>query len=93
MSNMRKYVMTLLSATLRNEDLNLARTRRLLEQFQFAARQQQDMSADVTFTLHGSVVMFYHFDPSFFQKAILSKLVAHLFAHADSLINRWQQFS
>ena len=72
MANMRKYLMNVLSTTLRTEDLNPTRLQELIEGFQFAARKERAISVDISFTLHGNTVIFFSFDQTFFQNAIFS---------------------
>ena len=54
-------MMELMGITMRDEDLNMNRVKEMMEDFNFAPRQQTDTSVDVVFTLHGTTIMFYYF--------------------------------
>lgn len=73
---MRKYLMVLLGLTLRSADLIPGRLQELLEDFQFASREEKGMSIDLSFTLHGCTVIFAHLGPSYFQQAVFSELIS-----------------
>ena len=81
MSGMRRQTTGLFAyggagATLRKEDLNLDRLHEILsEDLNFSppadgAAAEPGASADVAFKLHGTTVMFYHFDKQFLQTAM-----------------------
>ena len=70
MSGMRKYINNIFSSTLQKEDLVMSRIHDTMDEFNFAPRKELEMSLDIAFKLHGTVVMFYHFDKNFFGSAL-----------------------
>lgn len=78
-SGIRRRLAGLLSGvSLQSVDLNAQRLHSVLEEFNFASRPDEaaGSSADVAFTLHGTTVMFYHFNRQSFDKIISCKLLS-----------------
>lgn len=78
MSGMRKYMTNLFSSTLKQEDLVMSRISDTMEDFNFAPRKELGMSLDVAFKLHGTTLMFYHFDKDFLKSALGCKTLFKL---------------
>ncbi len=79
MTGIRRQLSNLFSRSLKQEDLNLGRFHEAMEDFNFARRKELNSSADIAFALHGTTVMFYHFDRPFFDKNLYCKSFQHLY--------------
>ena len=67
MSGVRKYITNFFSSDLQKEDLVMSRIHATMDDFNFAPRREVGTtSLDVAFKLHGTTIMFYHFDKNFF---------------------------
>lgn len=65
MTGVRKFLTNFLSTTLQKEDLIMSRLSSTMDDFNFAPRKELSLSVDVAFKLHGTILMFYHFDKNF----------------------------
>lgn len=48
----------------------MSRISATMDDFNFAPRKELSVSVDVAFKLHGTTLMFYHFDKSFFLSVL-----------------------
>jgi hypothetical protein len=77
MAGIRKYMTNFFSTDLQKDDLVMSRIHATMDDFNFAPRRELGMGLDVAFKLHGTTIMFYHFDKNFFVSLLGCKDKAH----------------